>query len=63
MTMTEIYENTDKWMKEIEETWLEEYGPDLEEAVQILDKFGKELELLLSREVEELLEAMRATAT
>lgn len=39
MRMTEIYENTDKWMKELEEEWLEEYGPDLEDAWEEVDEY------------------------
>lgn len=37
MTMQEIYEHTDEWVKELENEWLSEYGADLEEAWEEID--------------------------
>lgn len=41
MTMEEIYNNPEKWMKEMEEEldWLNDYGPELEEAWDELDEY------------------------
>ena len=44
MTMEEIFRDTDRWVREMEEEaeWLSNYGPELEEAWEELDEYEED---------------------